>query len=181
MKAWKNKECSRFYDLCIDFTVFSSLFSILWLLFLFSLFNNAEQKETAVKLYKQGIAELEKGIEVNVWRGEGEKWTRAQKLNEKMVVNLVMAKDRLHFLGMLNWIIMQFEQLMIWSHASRFSHRQACTPNKSCCNHEISDFTSKHVTNDNQHEQSHHNENKPLSAVKKIIICKSNPLSFRGH
>jgi hypothetical protein len=62
----------------------------------------AEQKDTAVKLYKQGIAELEKGIEVNVWQGEGEKWTKAQKLNEKMVVNLSMAKDRLHFLGKLS-------------------------------------------------------------------------------
>lgn len=35
---------------------------------------------------------------MNVWQGEGEKWTKAQKLNEKMVVNLSMAKDRLHFL-----------------------------------------------------------------------------------
>lgn len=62
--------------------------------FLFS-----EQKETAIRLYKEGILELERGINIDVWQGQGEKWVKAQRLHDKMQTNLAMAKDRLHFLG----------------------------------------------------------------------------------
>jgi hypothetical protein len=60
---------------------------------------HSEQKETAIKLYKEGILELERGINIDVWQGHGEKWVKAQRLHDKMQTNLAMAKDRLHFLG----------------------------------------------------------------------------------
>ncbi len=84
------------------------------------------EKEQAVQWYKKGIAELEKGIAVEL-TGEGNMqtkhsdvlclcalWTcfslvlhvitgyqydRAKKLQEKMVSNLTMARDRLALLG----------------------------------------------------------------------------------
>ncbi|CAO1310012.1 unnamed protein product [Diamesa hyperborea] len=59
---------------------------------------NPEQKELAINLYKKGIGELEKGISVDCWGGRGEAWIRAQRLHEKMNINLSMARDRLHFL-----------------------------------------------------------------------------------
>lgn len=59
----------------------------------------SEQKETAIRLYKEGIFELERGINIDVWQGQGEKWVKAQRLHDKMQTNLAMAKDRLHFLG----------------------------------------------------------------------------------
>lgn len=53
----------------------------------------------AIELYKKGIGELEKGVAVECYGGRGEVYERAQRLNEKMRANLVMAKDRLDFLG----------------------------------------------------------------------------------
>lgn len=50
-------------------------------------------------MYKEGILELERGINIDVWQGHGEKWVKAQRLHDKMQTNLAMAKDRLHFLG----------------------------------------------------------------------------------
>lgn len=64
-----------------------------------SSFSFLEQKEAAIKLYKEGICELERGINIDVWQGQGEKWMKAQRLHDKMQTNLAMAKDRLHFLG----------------------------------------------------------------------------------
>lgn len=60
---------------------------------------NTEQKEIAINLYREGIMELERGINIDVWQGTGEKWTKAQRLHDKMQTNLAMAKDRLNFLG----------------------------------------------------------------------------------
>ena len=45
---------------------------------------------------------MEKGISVDCWGGRGEAWIRAQRLHEKMNINLSMARDRLHFLGKLS-------------------------------------------------------------------------------
>lgn len=56
-------------------------------------------KELAIELYQKGIRELEEGIAVDCWSGNGEVYERAQRLHEKMQTNLSMAKDRLHFLG----------------------------------------------------------------------------------
>ena len=56
-------------------------------------------KEEAVSLYKRGIAELEKGIAIEC-TGYGEQWERAVKIQEKMIVNLAMAKERLEYLSM---------------------------------------------------------------------------------
>jgi len=53
----------------------------------------------AIELYKKGIGELEKGIAVECTGGHGEVWEHAQRLHDKMCTNLVMAKDRLEFLG----------------------------------------------------------------------------------
>ena len=49
-------------------------------------------------LYKRGIAELEAGIAVECV-GRGEAYERAQRLQEKMKTNLLMAKERLEMLG----------------------------------------------------------------------------------
>lgn len=59
----------------------------------------AGHKELAIELYKKGISELEQGIAVDCVGGKGEVWERAQRLHDKMKTNLVMAKDRLDFLG----------------------------------------------------------------------------------
>lgn len=45
---------------------------------------------------------MELGIAVDCWGGRGEIYERAQRLHDKMQTNLSMARDRLHFLGMLS-------------------------------------------------------------------------------
>ncbi|XP_056312512.1 spastin isoform X2 [Danio aesculapii] len=55
-------------------------------------------KQKAVQWYRKGIAELEKGIQIQV-TGAGEKADRARKLQDKMITNLTMAKDRLELLA----------------------------------------------------------------------------------
>ncbi|XP_051993423.1 spastin-like isoform X2 [Xyrauchen texanus] len=55
-------------------------------------------KDQAAQWYRKGIAELEKGIHIQV-TGTGEKADRARRLQDKMVSNLNMAKDRLELLG----------------------------------------------------------------------------------
>uniref|UniRef100_A0A673LIM7 Fidgetin-like protein 1 n=1 Tax=Sinocyclocheilus rhinocerous TaxID=307959 RepID=A0A673LIM7_9TELE len=55
-------------------------------------------KEQAGQWYRKGIAELEKGICIQV-TGAGEKADRARKLQDKMTNNLTMAQDRLELLG----------------------------------------------------------------------------------
>uniref|UniRef100_A0A4W5MWF5 Spastin n=1 Tax=Hucho hucho TaxID=62062 RepID=A0A4W5MWF5_9TELE len=54
-------------------------------------------KEQAVQWYKRGIAELERGIAIEVAEN-GEKYERDKRLQAKMITNLVMAKDRLELL-----------------------------------------------------------------------------------
>ncbi|XP_059179772.1 spastin-like [Centropristis striata] len=55
------------------------------------------EKEEAVQWYKKGISVLEKGITVEL-TGKGEQYDRAKRLQDKMVTNLTMAKDRLTLL-----------------------------------------------------------------------------------
>uniref|UniRef100_A0A674ESR6 Spastin n=1 Tax=Salmo trutta TaxID=8032 RepID=A0A674ESR6_SALTR len=55
-------------------------------------------KEQAVQWYKRGIAELERGIAIEVTEN-GEKYERDKRLQAKMITNLIMAKDRLELLG----------------------------------------------------------------------------------
>ncbi|XP_070834231.1 spastin-like [Chaetodon trifascialis] len=55
------------------------------------------EKEQAVQWYKKGIAELERGIAVEL-TAEGEQYDRAKRLQDKMICNLTMAKDRLALL-----------------------------------------------------------------------------------
>ncbi|XP_061692675.1 spastin [Syngnathoides biaculeatus] len=52
------------------------------------------EKEEALQWYKRGIVELESGIAVTI-TGQGEQYERAKRLQEKMITNLTMAKDRL--------------------------------------------------------------------------------------
>uniref|UniRef100_A0A6Q2YIY8 Spastin n=1 Tax=Esox lucius TaxID=8010 RepID=A0A6Q2YIY8_ESOLU len=58
-------------------------------------------KEQAVQWYKRGIQELERGIAIEV-AGNGEKYERNKRLQAKMITNLIMAKDRLELLALLN-------------------------------------------------------------------------------
>jgi len=55
-------------------------------------------KDQAIDFYRRGIAELEKGIEIQC-HGGGEQWEKAQRIQEKMIINLAMAKERLEFLS----------------------------------------------------------------------------------
>lgn len=55
------------------------------------------EKQEAVVWYKKGIAELEKGIAIEISL-HGEQYERSKRLQEKMVNNLSMAKDRLALL-----------------------------------------------------------------------------------
>ncbi|XP_042357891.1 spastin-like [Plectropomus leopardus] len=59
--------------------------------------DDAGEKEEAVRWYKKGISELERGITVEI-TGQGEQYDRAKRLQDKMVTNLTMAKDRLALL-----------------------------------------------------------------------------------
>uniref|UniRef100_A0A4W5RJK7 MIT domain-containing protein n=1 Tax=Hucho hucho TaxID=62062 RepID=A0A4W5RJK7_9TELE len=54
-------------------------------------------KEEAVQWYQKGIAELQRGISIEVI-GQGEHCDRAKRLQTKMITNLAMAKDRLALL-----------------------------------------------------------------------------------
>ncbi|XP_074531379.1 spastin-like isoform X2 [Halichoeres trimaculatus] len=54
-------------------------------------------KEQAVMWYKKGIAELQKGISVEI-TGDGDQYDRAKRLQDKMEANLTMARDRLALL-----------------------------------------------------------------------------------
>ncbi|XP_061140674.1 spastin isoform X1 [Syngnathus typhle] len=55
------------------------------------------EKEEALQWYKRGIVELESGIAVTI-TGQGEHYERAKRLQDKMITNLTMAKDRLALL-----------------------------------------------------------------------------------
>ncbi|GAA6094302.1 spastin [Tachysurus ichikawai] len=55
-------------------------------------------KVQAVQWYRKGIAELERGISIEV-TGSGEKADHARRLQDKMRRNLNMAKERLQLLG----------------------------------------------------------------------------------
>ncbi|XP_044274990.1 spastin isoform X2 [Varanus komodoensis] len=59
--------------------------------------DEAGQKEQAVEWYRKGIEELEKGIAILV-TGQGDHYERARRLQNKMMTNLAMAKDRLQLL-----------------------------------------------------------------------------------
>ncbi|XP_028324221.1 spastin isoform X1 [Gouania willdenowi] len=56
------------------------------------------EKLEAVQWYKRGIAELEKGIAVQITGQAGDHNERAKRLQDKMVTNLKMARDRLALL-----------------------------------------------------------------------------------
>ncbi|XP_045166158.2 spastin-like isoform X2 [Mercenaria mercenaria] len=55
------------------------------------------RKDVAVELYRKGIAELQKGVAIDI-KGQGEAWDKARRLQDKMMTNLVMAQDRLEVL-----------------------------------------------------------------------------------
>ncbi|XP_077585559.1 spastin [Stigmatopora nigra] len=55
------------------------------------------EKEEALRWYKRGIVELESGIAVTI-TGQGEQYERSKRLQDKMITNLTMAKDRLAIL-----------------------------------------------------------------------------------
>lgn len=57
--------------------------------------DDSGEKGEAVQWYKKGIAELEKGIAVEITVQAGDQYERAKRLQDKMVTNLTMAKDRL--------------------------------------------------------------------------------------
>uniref|UniRef100_A0A8C5E9S0 Fidgetin-like protein 1 n=1 Tax=Gouania willdenowi TaxID=441366 RepID=A0A8C5E9S0_GOUWI len=65
------------------------------------------EKLEAVQWYKRGIAELEKGIAVQI-TGQGDHNERAKRLQDKMVTNLKMARDRLALLGKEHFVCMLF-------------------------------------------------------------------------
>ncbi|CAG6017623.1 unnamed protein product [Menidia menidia] len=56
------------------------------------------EKGEAVQWYKRGIAELERGIAVKITGQAGDQYDRAKRLQDKMVANRTMAKDRLALL-----------------------------------------------------------------------------------
>uniref|UniRef100_A0A087YNK3 Fidgetin-like protein 1 n=1 Tax=Poecilia formosa TaxID=48698 RepID=A0A087YNK3_POEFO len=66
--------------------------------------DNAGEKEEAVQWYKKGIAELERGIAVEITGTAGEQYDRSKRLRDKMKANLTMAKDRLALLEPLSRI-----------------------------------------------------------------------------
>ena len=75
-----------------------AFYLLIFILYSFNLSCWPGNKEAAMDLYKRGIAELEAGIAVECV-GRGEAYERAQRLQEKMKTNLLMAKERLEMLG----------------------------------------------------------------------------------
>ncbi|XP_062621876.1 spastin-like isoform X1 [Saccostrea cucullata] len=59
---------------------------------------DAGRKDQAIEMYKKGIDALQKGIAIEVANGQGDSWDKARRLQEKMITNLVMARDRLEVL-----------------------------------------------------------------------------------
>ncbi|KAM8859927.1 spastin isoform 2-T2 [Spinachia spinachia] len=59
--------------------------------------DDSGDKEEAAQWYKKGISELQRGIAVEI-SGQGEQYNRSKRLQDKMVTNLTMAKDRLALL-----------------------------------------------------------------------------------
>ncbi|KAM3606658.1 uncharacterized protein V6R79_020757 [Siganus canaliculatus] len=59
--------------------------------------DDSGEKEQAVLWYKKGIAELERGIAVEI-TSEADQCNREKRLQDKMVANLTMARDRLALL-----------------------------------------------------------------------------------
>ncbi|CAN9499963.1 unnamed protein product [Ophioblennius macclurei] len=57
--------------------------------------DDSGEKQEAVQWYKKGIVELEKGIAIEITAQAGDQYERAKRLQDKMVTNLTMAKDRL--------------------------------------------------------------------------------------
>ncbi|XP_038140078.1 spastin isoform X1 [Cyprinodon tularosa] len=60
--------------------------------------DDAGEKKEAVQWYKKGIAELQRGIAVEITGTAGDHYDRAKRLRDKMEANLTMAKDRLALL-----------------------------------------------------------------------------------
>uniref|UniRef100_A0A8D8Y7I3 Katanin p60 ATPase-containing subunit A1 n=1 Tax=Cacopsylla melanoneura TaxID=428564 RepID=A0A8D8Y7I3_9HEMI len=83
---------------------------------------NTGNKEKAIELYKKGISELSRGIAVDCFFGSGEKWERAQRLQEKMKNNLIMAKERLS-------VLMNERRSSVPTH--KRVHSATLTPSKS--------------------------------------------------
>ncbi|XP_053333178.1 spastin isoform X1 [Clarias gariepinus] len=77
-------------------------------------------KHQAVQWYRKGIAELERGIRIEV-TGTGEKEERARRLQDKMKKNLIMAKDRLQ-------LLVGVGEAGLSSDPSRAVHTGAVTP-----------------------------------------------------
>uniref|UniRef100_A0AAQ6ALB5 Fidgetin-like protein 1 n=1 Tax=Amphiprion ocellaris TaxID=80972 RepID=A0AAQ6ALB5_AMPOC len=104
------------------------------------------EKGEAVQWYKKGIAELERGIAVEITGQAGEQYDRAKRLQDKMVTNLTMARDRLALLGDLNIDMNNFEfncKLSITLKISSFS----CSTETTLASKRRSDpkMTSNHV------------------------------------
>uniref|UniRef100_G3NKK2 Fidgetin-like protein 1 n=1 Tax=Gasterosteus aculeatus aculeatus TaxID=481459 RepID=G3NKK2_GASAC len=60
--------------------------------------DDSGDKEEAAQWYKKGISELQRGIAVEI-TGQGEQYDRSKRLQDKMVTNLTMARERLALLG----------------------------------------------------------------------------------
>ncbi|KAL6101635.1 spast [Pungitius sinensis] len=60
--------------------------------------DDSGDKEEAAQWYKKGISELQRGIAVEITGQAGEQYNRSKRLQDKMVTNLSMAKDRLALL-----------------------------------------------------------------------------------
>jgi len=89
-------------------------------------------KTLAIDLYRQGINELEAGIDINI-RKSGitrDALTRAERLQSQMKTNLEMARDRLEFLSGLS----DLHRLPINSEVEEVAHppRKLLTMNEDC-------------------------------------------------
>uniref|UniRef100_A0AAQ4Q726 microtubule-severing ATPase n=1 Tax=Gasterosteus aculeatus aculeatus TaxID=481459 RepID=A0AAQ4Q726_GASAC len=61
--------------------------------------DDSGDKEEAAQWYKKGISELQRGIAVEITGQAGEQYDRSKRLQDKMVTNLTMARERLALLG----------------------------------------------------------------------------------
>ncbi|XP_077960183.1 spastin isoform X1 [Gasterosteus aculeatus] len=60
--------------------------------------DDSGDKEEAAQWYKKGISELQRGIAVEITGQAGEQYDRSKRLQDKMVTNLTMARERLALL-----------------------------------------------------------------------------------
>ncbi|XP_066940069.1 spastin isoform X2 [Macrobrachium rosenbergii] len=128
---------------------------------------NEGSKELAMELYRRGISELEAGISVDC-TGRGEAYERAQRLQDKMKTNLIMAKERLDMLD-----AKTFKKIPTAKRITALSHKSQTLPRNMG-----SRVVSK--TRDGKHPGTPPSVRRQLSNQNGNNVANGSPVKRRG-